>query len=173
MRKRIKKPSAKKKAKPPAVVAEQAAFPNTIDQADLAKLCNLTTRRLNQLAAGGKIPHVVSRGVYPWAAINALFAYYQRDGEDIQREKLLKLTAERKMKEDDLARGRGLLIEISEARRQIGVAIGFMFEERQRWTRELPPSLAGLSAVEIDKIMEAQNRAGWKVLEEKFSKIGK
>jgi hypothetical protein len=44
------------------------------------------------------------------ATITALFNFYQRDGEEIQKERLAKLTAERKMTELDLAQAEGAAI---------------------------------------------------------------
>jgi phage terminase Nu1 subunit (DNA packaging protein) len=73
----------------------------------LAELCNLTPRRLYQLAETGKIPPA-SNGQFPMlATITALFSFYQRDGEEIQKERLAKLTAERKMTELKLALEQG------------------------------------------------------------------
>jgi hypothetical protein len=73
----------------------------------LAELCNLTPRRLYQLAETGKIPPATN-GQFPMlAAIAALFNFYQRDGEEIQKERLAKLTAERKMTELKLALEQG------------------------------------------------------------------
>ena len=68
----------------------------------LAALANLTPRRLYQLAKDGKIPPPINGNFPMLASITALFAFYQRDAEEIQKEKLLKLTAERKMQELDL-----------------------------------------------------------------------
>jgi hypothetical protein len=76
----------------------------------LAELCNLTPRRLYQLAETGKIPNAAN-GQFPMlATITALFNFYQRDGEEIQKERLAKLTAERKMTELDLAQAEGAAI---------------------------------------------------------------
>lgn len=73
----------------------------------LAELCNLTPRRLYQLAETGKIPPAINGNFPMLASISALFSFYQRDGEEIQKERLAKLTAERKMTELKLALEQG------------------------------------------------------------------
>lgn len=89
---------------PPAPAAAMIAADH------LAELCNLTPRRLYQLAETEKIPPA-SNGQFPMlATITALFNFYQRDGEEIQKERLAKLTAERKMTELDLAQAEGAAI---------------------------------------------------------------
>jgi len=91
----------KKKNTPDTPTPAPAAAMIAADR--LAELCNLTPRRLYQLAETGKIPPA-SNGQFPMlASITALFSYYQADGVEIQREKLAKLTAERKITELKLA----------------------------------------------------------------------
>jgi hypothetical protein len=76
--------------------------PATITAEQLAGLSNLTKRRLYQLADEHKIPQPTN-GCFPMLeTITAMFSYYQRDGADLQREKLLKTAAERKLREHEL-----------------------------------------------------------------------
>src|ERR1035441_1872318 len=75
----------------------------TISAEQLAGLCNLTKRRLYQLADENKIPQPVNGDFPMLATITALFGYYQRDGESLQREKMLKTSAERKLRAHELA----------------------------------------------------------------------
>jgi hypothetical protein len=79
----------------------------TISAEQLAGLCNLTKRRLYQLADENKIPQPVNGDFPMLATITALFGYYQRDGESLQREKMLKTSAERKLREHELANTEG------------------------------------------------------------------
>jgi hypothetical protein len=91
----------KKKSAPPTPPPTTPTVA-TISIEQLAGLANLTKRRLNQLADDNKIPQPTN-GIFPMlATITALFSFYQRDGEEIQREKLKKLTAERKITEQEL-----------------------------------------------------------------------
>ncbi len=63
---------------------------------------NLTKRRLYQLADEHKIPQPTN-GCFPMLeTITAMFSYYQRDGADLQRERLLKTAADRKLRELEL-----------------------------------------------------------------------
>lgn len=81
--------------------------PATITAEQLANLSGLTRRRLYQLADENRIPQPTD-GHFPMlATITALFAWFQRDGADLQREKLLKVTAERQLKELELAKIQG------------------------------------------------------------------
>jgi hypothetical protein len=93
--------------------------PASISAEQLAGLCNLTKRRLYQLADDHKLPQPVN-GQFPMlAAITALFAYYQRDGESLQREKMLKTTAERKLREHELAMTEGKYLKKSDVERDV------------------------------------------------------
>ena len=73
--------------------------PETITLHQLATLANLTPRRIGQLGDEGKIPKADNGKLPMVPAIQALFAYYQRDAEQMSREKLLKTAAERRMAE--------------------------------------------------------------------------
>jgi hypothetical protein len=97
--------------------------PATITAEQLAGLSNLTKRRLYQLADEHKIPQPVN-GCFPMLeTITFLFSYYQRDGQDLQRERLLKIAAERKLREHELALTDGTLIDRAEAERTMSAAM--------------------------------------------------
>ena len=57
------------------------------------------------------------------ATIRQLFEFYQRDGETLQREKMLKTAAERKLREHELATTEGKLINAAVARQTIAFAL--------------------------------------------------
>ena len=139
----------------------------------LAALANLTKRRLYQLAEEGKIPPATN-GQFPMlASIKALFNFYQRDGEEIQKEKLKKLTAERQRLELKLSKEQGRLVETDEAVRQSAEAMAVVFSDMTRDANELPPACAGRSAVEVGTILSARiekHRRDWTA---KFEAIGK
>ena len=91
--------------------------PATISAEQLAGLSNLTKRRLYQLADEHKIPQPTN-GCFPMLeTLTALFSYYQRDGADLQREKLLKTAAERKLREHELALVEGKHLKKSDVER--------------------------------------------------------
>lgn len=74
---------------------EKPQPPATITAEQLANLAGLTKRRLYQLAEEKKIPPA-DNGRFPMVeAIRQLFLFFQRDGEQLSREKLLRATAER------------------------------------------------------------------------------
>jgi hypothetical protein len=73
--------------------------PETITIHQLATLANLTPRRIGQLGEEGKIPRAENGRLAMVESIKLLFAYYQRDAEQLSREKLLKTAAERRMAE--------------------------------------------------------------------------
>jgi len=164
----------KKKSTPksPAPAAHAPAVA-MIDAEKLAALANLTKRRLYQLANENKLPPPIN-GQFPMlASIKQLFAFYQRDGEEIQKEKLKKLTAERRMTELKLAKEQGRMMETADGKRQAADAMAMTFSELDRRDRELPPALAGRNAVEISERMENDTKAIKKNLAVKFSEIGK
>ena len=97
--------------------------PATITAEQLAGLSNLTKRRLYQLADEHKIPQPTN-GCFPMLeTITAMFSYYQRDGADLQREKLLKCTAERKLREHELGVEDGRLMDRAVAQNTISAAL--------------------------------------------------
>ena len=67
----------------------------------------------------------------------------------------------------------GQMMESAEAQRQAGEAWGFVFSELERRDRELPPALAGLSAVEIGKRMTSDTEKIRKGAKVKFDEVGK
>jgi hypothetical protein len=97
--------------------------PATITAEQLAGLCNLTKRRLYQLADEHKIPQPTN-GCFPMLeTITAMFSYYQRDGADLQREKLLKTAAERKLRELELGVSEGKLTNARIAQQTMNAAL--------------------------------------------------
>jgi hypothetical protein len=100
-----------------------APRPAEISAEQLAGLSNLTKRRLYQLADEHKIPQPTN-GMFPMlATISALFSFYQRDGADLAREKLLKTSAERRIKERELAALEGTIMNAAVARATIAAAL--------------------------------------------------
>jgi hypothetical protein len=71
----------------------------TISAEQLAELSHLTKRRLYQLAEEKKLPPA-DNGRFPMVeSIRQLFLWFQRDSENLQKEKLRTATANRKMAE--------------------------------------------------------------------------
>jgi hypothetical protein len=87
-----------------------------------------------------------------------------------QRLEILKAQKMRLERENAVAAG--LLMPVAAAQRQAGFACGFFFEELQRAERELPPALAGLSAVEVFKHLHAFNENLRREAKLKFEAIG-
>jgi hypothetical protein len=67
----------------------------------------------------------------------------------------------------------GETMPTAEAERQAGEACGFFFAELERGERELPPALAGGSAVEIYERLHAFTENLRQAGKEKFEKVGK
>jgi hypothetical protein len=82
--------------------------------------------------------------------------------------------ATEKAKREQLRRkaDEGKLADTSEVKRQAGEAGGYMFAELERWSREMPPSLAGLSAVEVGKLMAIRVEQMRTILTEKLNNVG-
>ena len=97
--------------------------PATITAEQLAGLCNLTKRRLYQLADEHKIPQPTNGNFPMLETITAMFAYYQRDGADLAREKLLKTAVERKLREHELATIEGKLVDAKVAQMAVTGAV--------------------------------------------------
>ena len=71
----------------------------TANEKELSKMCNLTPRRLRQLAEQRRIP-TPSKGQWPLEqTIRDLFRYYQTSGEEYSRERTMKLAAQRRREE--------------------------------------------------------------------------
>lgn len=83
------------------------------------------------------------------------------ESEKAQREAI-------KRKQDE-----GLTMLVADAEVQAGEAGGFCLSSLERLARELPPALAGLSAVEIFKRLNSEVESIRKQLEKKFQEIGK
>lgn len=89
----------------------------TITAAELAELSNLSQRRIYQLVEEKRLPPAV-KGRFPLqASVRQLFQFYQRDGETLQREKMLKTAAERKLREHELAMTEGQYLKKSDVER--------------------------------------------------------
>jgi len=67
----------------------------------------------------------------------------------------------------------GAMMPTADAVAQAGVAGGHFMSELERMARELPPSLAGLSAVDVHKRMSSEVESIRKTLTEKLNEIGK
>ena len=80
--------------------------PATITGPQLAALTTLSVRRLYQLATDEKKIPAPENGRWPLLeTVKSLFSYMQREGENLQRERLRKVTAEAKlaeMKEEEI-----------------------------------------------------------------------
>jgi len=108
--------------------------PATISGEQLAGLCNLTKRRLYQLAEEQKIPPAENGNFPMLTTIRRLFEFYQRDGETLQREKMLKTTAERKLREHELAKIQGKYLPKEDV---VRAAAGIGLKIRAVLTRKL------------------------------------
>jgi hypothetical protein len=89
----------------------QTESPETITVNQLATLANLTPRRIRQLGDDGKIPKAENARLPMVESIKALFEYFQRDSATLEREKTLKVCAERKLRERELASLEGTLCD--------------------------------------------------------------
>jgi hypothetical protein len=86
----------------------------------VAALAGLTEKRVRQLSAENKLPPIRGALMPAQETIEALFKYYRRDGETLQREKMLKVSAERKLREHDLAVKEDAYLERGDVGRAIG-----------------------------------------------------
>jgi hypothetical protein len=93
-----------------------------------------------------------------------------RDAIARARLAILKETQKRLARENQVETGK--LIVFSDARRQCAAAWCFVFEQLQRGENELPPALAGLSAVEVYERLHAFTERLRGAAKEKFEKIG-
>jgi hypothetical protein len=67
----------------------------------------------------------------------------------------------------------GSMMVTADAERQAAEAGAHFFNELERRDRELPPALAGLSAIEINKRMSSDTESIRRTLKQKFEAIGK
>lgn len=67
----------------------------------------------------------------------------------------------------------GALMATAEAQRQAAQAMQICFSDMERISRELPPAIAGLGAVEIHKRLNSEIETLRKNLTKKFEEIGK
>jgi len=117
----------------------QTLAPETITVNQLATLANLTPRRIRQLGEEGKIPKAENARLPMVQAIRELFQFYQRDSVSIEREKLLKTAAQRRLIEHALARTEGqymLCTEVARDASDAGARIRTVLI--QRLTRDFP-----------------------------------
>ena len=89
----------------------------------------------------------------------------------MQIERLAILKANRARMERDNRVAAGEMMLTADARRQASEAMAATFGELERRDRELPPALAGLSAVEIFKRMNADTESIRKTLKSKFDGV--
>ena len=73
----------------------------------------------------------------------------------------------------ELKKIEGKLGEHSEFQRQAGAAVGYVFQELERMTREQPPALSGRSSVEIAERLEAAVKQIKLKLQSDFGEISK
>ena len=124
--------------------------PATITTAQLEHICNLTERRLRQLAQDGKIPQPTG-GRWPMVeTIQRLFGFYQQHGPELSAEKLRKLRAERRMKEMQADKEAGRLLDrsvICPALRNL--AMNQRAALQNKFEVEMPAKLTGLDPITI------------------------
>lgn len=89
------------------------ASPGTVKLSDLAEWSGFTERHLRDLSTAGNLPPI-ERGELPFEAVASLFKYLRRDSEELIRQKLLKVTADRKIAEieAETAAGRFKSVEV-------------------------------------------------------------
>lgn len=131
-------------------IEPKAAAPANITTKQLESLSNLGERRLRQLAQEGKLPSPVG-GNWPMIeTIRRLFHLYQESGPEMSREKLLKMAAQRKLAELEVARVTGLFVpraEISPILRNLSLNQRACLQNILE--NEMPAKLAGLDPITI------------------------
>jgi hypothetical protein len=90
----------------------------------------------------------------------------------IAEQRLAILKATRARLEFENLRAAGETMLVSEAQRQAGEACGYFFSELQRMERELPPALAGGTAVDCFKRIHSFVEGLRKSAKEKFAQVG-
>jgi hypothetical protein len=90
--------------------------PNLITGPQLEALTGLTTRRIQQLAAAGKIPPAIDGRWQMTETIKALFAYFRtlREPDELDAARLDKIQTETALLKADLALREGELIPVAE-----------------------------------------------------------
>jgi hypothetical protein len=91
---------------------------------------------------------------------------------EIARERLaiLKETKERLARENRIANGE--LMPVAKAKEQAAFACGYFFADLERMERELPPRLAGATAVDAFKILHVSHETLRREAKAKFEAIG-
>jgi hypothetical protein len=101
----------------------QTESPETITVNQLATLANLTPRRIRQLGDEGKIAKAENARLPMVESIKLLFQFYQRDSVTLEREKMLKVCVERKLRECQLATLEGTLCDAKVAQLAVTAAV--------------------------------------------------
>lgn len=153
----------------PFLFMKTTTKPETVGSRELAAMVNLTERRLRQLSQEKRIPAPV-RGQWPMPdTIQKLFHYYQSSSEEYAREKVLKLSAQRKRQEVALAREEGKSVLKSDVAQAITRIIGpARHQLESKLIGEYPTVVAGLepAAVRVysrrvvDQFLEAMQALG-------------
>ena len=140
-----------KKKTPAPTPAPPAVAQIPVEQ--LAQLCNLSKRRLYQLAEENKIP-TPANGMFPMLiTITQLFGWYQRDGEQLAAERLKIATEQSRRLRYRNDETEGLSMAVTDAVRQAGEAEAYYFAELSRAERELPTMLGGLSPDQVAEVL--------------------
>lgn len=101
------------------------SFPKTVSLETLAGWSDFSERHLRDLSDSGKLPPI-ERGEISLQAIPALFKYLRRDSEELVREKLKKVIADRRISEVEarVAEGKFKSVEVFNSHLiALGVAI--------------------------------------------------
>lgn len=121
--------------------------PAAIAADQLAGLCNLTRRRLYQMAEEKKIPPA-DNGKFPMLeTITALFAYYQADDKSKNRQRLE--AAQAQLAELKLKREKRLVVPLVEVERTWGNVIVQLREEILRLPRTIASQTGNITAQTI------------------------
>jgi hypothetical protein len=112
---------------------QHTAPSETITVNQLGNLANLTPRRIRQMGEEGALPKAENARLPMVEAIRMLFAFYQKDSVTLERERTLKVGAERKLREIELARVEGEFLkkdEVGRACQAIGTVINSIINNR-------------------------------------------
>lgn len=119
--------------------------PGTISVDSLGAISNLSRRRLYALAESNVIPKP-TRGAFPRdETLRRLFASYQREGATLTRERTLKLAAERRLAEIEVARAEKTYAPVSEFNKNLDDFAEVVKQSiRDSWECSLIPLVQGL-----------------------------
>ena len=147
--------------------------PSKMTQARLAKLLAVSPQLVNYHVKSGESPPIDD--VKQW---HIYLAEVGREGslpEDLRRKigearaRLIRAQAARAERENKLAEKE--LMPCASAVKQAAEAMGYTFSELERLAREIPPALAGGTAVEIGKRIAVEVERIRSTLKEKFQTI--